>query len=276
MLVLTHCVLLMTMVTTGFNDTVTLPPLDQHNCLDRVRVPLKTGYPESDCIHKYGKMHYGVMPLELVKVPITLSIPDGLMLDQHQYKTILGDYLVFSSLRFVLRRVSNQSALLFISCKSNDPEHSPLPYYSAFVIYKPERFDSRPHWYWIRRVNLTGPTDPAFPARWRRVQVASNANFTHVRLEVCTEAALFLETASEDPDTLGCSSMDHRGVPRDTDRGRLELNGRLMIRALEEAELANARDRIKRSSIVATCLLLGLVSCAAIVRMFLQLKRSPN
>ncbi|KAL1403377.1 hypothetical protein pipiens_001792 [Culex pipiens pipiens] len=243
------------MVTAGFdNDTVILP----------------------SCKHKYGKMHYGVMPLELLTMPITLAIHNALILDRRQYKTILGDYLDFTSLQFVLHRVSNHSALLFISCKSNDPETSPLPYYSAFIIHKSLRFDSRPHCYWIRRVNLTDTTDPAFPARWQRVQLASNVDFTRIRLQVCTEAALFLDTDSEYPDAYGCSSTDPRGVPRETDRGRFERNGRLMIHALEKAELANARDRIKRSGVVATGLLLGLVSCAAVVRMVLLLKRSTQ
>lgn len=267
----------MAMVTTGFNnDSDTLPTLGQHNGVDRVRVPIRAGYPESSCRHKYGKMHYGVMPLELLTMPITLSIHNALILNQRQYKTLLEEYMDFSSLQFVLHRVSNHSALLFISCKSKDPENAPLPYYSAFIIHKALRFDSRPHWYWIRRVNLTDTPDPAFPARWQRVQVASNVDFTRVRLQVCMEGALFLDTASEYPDAYGCSSTDPRGVPRDTDRGRFERNGRLMIHALENAELVNARDRIKRSGVVATGLLFGLVSCAAIVRMFLLLKRSTQ
>ncbi|KAL9697096.1 hypothetical protein quinque_000537 [Culex quinquefasciatus] len=226
--------------------------------------------PDIICQYKYDELFYSELPLDLLTASTALSIYRyrDTLLDQRYIPTLLGDFfpLELSSLRFDLNRYSNQSAVLFISCQSMDPASEPNSYYSAFVIYKPlTAVDSRPHWFWIRRVNLTDTTDPAFPDRWKRVQLASNVNFTHVRLQVCLDSALFLDISIPDNNPFGCRSTDTRGVPRETDQTRLELNCRHMIQALEEAEQVKTRELNGIGWATPIYSLLGLASCAAIV-----------
>lgn len=169
-----------------------------------------------------------------------------------------------SSLRYNLIRYSNQSTLLFVSCQSLDPLSDPIAYYSAFIIHKP-LIDSRPHWCWIRQVNLTDTTDPAFPSRWQRFQLAASSDYSIVRLQICLDSELFLDTFFQDTNPFGCRGTDTRGEPRDTDRYQLQANCRRMIQALEEVERAEVR-RIKRTALAAAIYsLLGLASCAALV-----------